>query len=206
VISPSTTTIFAVVPQVDSPPERPQQGVADRQGRGQVDAGIPHGPPVVRTDHDLRAEVVGHGPAGDASSRGALQRLDDLAAVVVRQPDVEEQMDVVLGGVDVRDHGVDGGVGVREQVGRVAADRAEPADRMPEVEEMLEALRDLGLEVCLIPGHSRRELRHAIEYAAQPGDPPTADVYFAKEQIGGHPRHRHSDNDDHPGDTRGGLQ
>jgi hypothetical protein len=86
---------LAVVAQVDAPAQRPQQRVADGQRAGQAHAGRLHGAASARSGSSPRAQVVRHGAAGDAARRGAHQRLDHLAAVVVRQPDVEQQVDMV---------------------------------------------------------------------------------------------------------------
>ena len=59
-----------------------------------------------------RTEVIGHGPTGHAAGSRPLQGLDDLAAVVIRQPDVEQHMNMIRCGVDVGHHRVDRGVGV----------------------------------------------------------------------------------------------
>ena len=45
-----------------------------------------------------------------------------LQAVVVRQPDVKQDVHVILRGIDVRHHGVDHRIGIRRQMGLVAAD------------------------------------------------------------------------------------
>ena len=49
-------------------------------------------------------------PAGDAAARGAFDRLGDLGAAVVGQPDIEHDMDMVAGAVDGIDQPVDRGV------------------------------------------------------------------------------------------------
>ena len=43
-----------------------------------------------------------------------MEGVDDFAAIVIGQPDIEKEMDVGLGGVDIGDEGVDGGGGVVE--------------------------------------------------------------------------------------------
>ena len=127
---------LAMVAEVDAALERSQQGVADRQACGHAHACRAHRLPMLGADHRARAEVIGHGPAGHAAGGRALQGLDDLAAVVVRQPDVEQHMDVIRGGIDVGHHRVDRGVGVRQQARRVATHGLEPADRVAEPKEM----------------------------------------------------------------------
>ena len=142
---------LAVVAQVDAAGKGPQKRVADRQAARHPDAGAAHRLPVLGADQGARAEIVGHRPAGDAAAGGADQRLDDLAAVIVGQPDVEQQVDMVGGRVDVGDHRIDRGVGIRQQPGRIAADRPEAADRMAELEQAAVAVRHRRF-ACRCPG------------------------------------------------------
>ena len=99
---------LAMVPEVDAALERTQQGVA--YGQARQPRASPAG--MLGADDRARAKVIGHGPTGHAAGDRALQGLDDLAAVVVWQPDVEQHMDVIRCGIDVGHHRVDRGVGV----------------------------------------------------------------------------------------------
>ena len=126
---------LAVVAHVDAALERARQQEADRERHGEPHAGLGHALPVLGADHGAGAEIVGHGAAGDAAGGGALQRLDHLEAVGVGEPDVEADVDMALGGVDVGDDVVDDVVAVAEEPPAVAADRGEAGDRLADAEE-----------------------------------------------------------------------
>ena len=169
---------------------------------GQADARRLHGRPVFRADHDARTEPVRHGAAGDVARGGTLQRFDDLAAVRVRQPDVEQQVDVVLRGVDVGHHGVDGCVRVLQQVRPVAADRFKSVDRMPDPKQVRIAFRHVGLQILRVRSGSVGHVRHPREHLTHPRDAAPANVHLAEQDVGHDAHHRHGDNHDDPGDPR----
>ena len=79
-----------------------------------------------------------------------------LRAVVVRQPDVEQHMDVIRCGIDVGHHRVDRGVGVRQKTRGVAPDGMETADRVAEPKEMPVTLGNDGSEVRRVLGGMTR--------------------------------------------------
>ena len=68
-----------------------------------------------------------HGPALD-------QGLRHPGAIAVRQPDVEEQMDLLAGGVDIRHQARDGVIGIRGQMAAVTATGQEAADGFTHLE------------------------------------------------------------------------
>jgi hypothetical protein len=150
-------------------------------------------------DDRARAKVIGHGPTGHAAGSRALQGLDDLAAVVVWQPDVEKHMDVIRCGIDVGHHRVDRGVGVRQKARGVATHGMEPVDRVAEPKEMPVTLGNGGSELRRVPSGVTR--RHALEDCVQPLHAATADVHLAQEQIGEHAQQREHANDHHPCDS-----
>lgn len=192
-----------MVAQVDAPPEDAQQRMADGQAGRHVHARRAHRRPMGGPDHRARTQVVGHGPAGHASAGGALQGVDDLAAVAIRKPDVEQQMDMLLRGIDVADHRVDGRVGVGQQLRRVAADGLHAADRTPKVKEMPILLGDGAAELGLVRGIGSGKLPQALNHVARAPHAVATDAGFAQQQIR-HDTQQGEGGDDHdPRDTRG---
>ena len=190
-----------MVPEVDAARERPQQGVAYGQARSHAHACGAHRLPMLGADDCARAEVIGHGPTGHAAGSRTLQGLDDLAAVIVRQPDVEQHMDVIRCGIDVGHHGVDRSVGVWQKARCVATHGMEPADRVTEPKEMPVTLGNGGCEVRRVPSGGTRDWRHALEDCVQPLHAATANVHLAQEEIGEHAKQRQHANDHHPCDS-----
>ena len=192
-----------MVAQIDPALHQAQQRVADRQGPGHADAGAGHVPPELRADQRPRAEIVDQDPADDAARGGPFEGLDHLAAVGVGQPDIEQQMDVRAGGVDVGHHGVDRRVGVRQQPPAVAADRPEAADGMPEAKQRGVVRRNRALEIVEVEPAVRR--RQPGEHLAHAFDPPAPDIHLAEQNVGQHAEHRHRGDDHDPGEAGGGL-
>ena len=151
-------------------------------------------------DDHARAEIIGHAEAGHAAGSRALQGLDDLGAVIVRQPDVEEHMDVIRCGIDVG-HRFDRGVGVRQKARGVATRGMEPADRVAEPKEMLVTLGSSGCKVRRVLVGVKWNRRHALEDRVQARHAATADVHLAQEQIGEHANKREHANDHYPCDS-----
>ncbi len=181
---------LAVIAQIDAPGECVQQRVADGQCPREVYPGLIHGPPVLRADQETGAQVVGHGPAGDAATRGALECLGHLQAIVVGQPDIEHQMDVIAGGVDVGHHGVDGGIRARHQFPAVAAYGLKRADRAADPKQMPVAIRDLGGRLrCICPGRVFQS-RHLGDDPLCDPDVTPSEVDLAEQQIGQDAHHR----------------
>ena len=60
-----------------------------------------HRGPVARADERARADRVGNDAAYDSAAGGAADRLDDLGAVTVAEPDVERQVDRARCRIDV---------------------------------------------------------------------------------------------------------
>ena len=193
---------LAVIAQVDPALQGPQQRIADRQGNRQTDARFPHGVPVFGVDHDARAQVVRHGPAGNAARRSPLQRLCHLETVVVRQPDVEQQVDVVLRRIDVGHHGGDGRIRILQQARPVTADGVEPVDRFSGLEQMYVALRHVGLQVRRVRFFRGGHIWQPRKDRAHPLHAASADVRFAQQDVRQDPQHRDGDNDHDPGDPR----
>jgi hypothetical protein len=195
---------LAVVAHVDPALERAGEQESDRQRDGEEDAGLGHGVPVLGADHSAAAEVVGHRPAGHAALGGALQGVDDLETVMVGEPDVEADVDVVAGGVDVGDDVVDDIVGVAEEPAAIAADRREARDRLTDADERLVTGRHVGLGLALVPpdlGVGGQPGHRPLEA----GDAAAADVGLAEEHVGEHADDRGHDDDHHPSEAGGRL-
>ncbi len=97
---------------------------------------------------------------------------------------------MILGRVDIHHHRVDNGIGILQQLRRVAADRLEAADRLTDTEQVLVAFRNPCLKVVRVARHGGGKFGHAFEDLAQPGNATAADVYFAEKNVGKHARHR----------------
>ena len=156
-------------------------------------------------DHDPGAQAIGHDSTGDLARRGPLQRFDHLEAVVIRQPDIKDQVHVVLRGIDVRDHGLNAGIGIRQQSRMIASHRFETIDRMPDPKQVDVALRDLRLKRRRIRSGQLQRIRHRGQHFTHAAHPATTDVRLAQQEIGDHAHHGQGDNHHDPGNTRSGF-
>ena len=100
---------------------------------------------MLRVDHDPGPETVSHHSAGHLARRSSLQRFDDLEPIVIRQPDVKDQMHVILSGIDVCDQGINASIGIRQQSPAVTTQGFKTVHRVADAEEMRVTLRDLRL-------------------------------------------------------------
>ena len=91
-------------------------------------------------------EAVSHHPAGDLPRRSPLQRFDHFEAIVVRQPNVEDQVHVIFCGIDVCDQGLDAGIGIRQQFPRLPPTGSKPFTDCADAEQMRITLWDLRLQ------------------------------------------------------------
>ena len=108
-------------------------------------------------------------------------------------------MDMVLGGINVRDHGLDGRVGIRQQARAVATHGLEAIDRVSEAEEVGVSLWDFRLQIRRI--HSRRlgKVRHGGQHRAQATHTPAADTGFTQKDISQDADHGQNNDDNDPG-------
>ena len=104
-------------------------------------------------------------------------------------------MDMILRGIDIRDHGVDRYVGILEQVRAIAAHRLEAVDGTPEPEEVGVELRNVRLQISRIHSRSPGDIGHGGEHRMHATDPPASDAGFAEEEVSQDAHHRQ--NDDH---------
>ena len=98
-----------------------------------------------RVDRHPGPEGVSHDPAGDLPRRSSLQRFDDFEAIVVRQPNVKDQVHVILCGIDICDQGLNAGIRIRQQFPVVATDRFKTIHGVADTEQMRVTLWDLRL-------------------------------------------------------------
>ena len=196
---------LAVIAQVDATLQRPKQRIANRQGFGQADARFTHGLPVCRFDHFTRAQTVRHGSARDTACSSALQCLDHLAPVVVLQPDVKQQVDVLFRGVDVSHHGRDGRVRILHQLRIVAAHGFEAVDRFPDLEQMRIAFRHMNLQVFRFRSWSIAHIRQPGEDLSHPFHAASADIRFTQKDVSQEANNREGDDDQYPRDARSRL-
>src|SRR5437870_3906656 len=78
-------------------------GSADGERGRDPYSSVAHRFPMLGVDHDARSETVGHNPASDSARCRSLQRFDYLEPIVVRQPDIKDQVHVISGGIDIGD-------------------------------------------------------------------------------------------------------
>ena len=111
-----------MIAKIDSPGKDAQERIADLERPAQFHAGGLHIRPQFGFDQKMRAEIVDHRPAGYPAGDCALERFGHFPAVVVRHPNVEEQVNVIGGLFDIGHHRVDRGVRISHESGVVAAD------------------------------------------------------------------------------------
>jgi hypothetical protein len=114
-----------VIAQIDASSQRTQEEIANGQGGSHLNPSRLHGFPMWGFDHEARAQSIGHRPAGDLTRGGPFQCLDHFESVVIGQPDVKGQMDMILRSINICDHGLDGRVGICQQGRAVATDGLE---------------------------------------------------------------------------------
>ena len=164
--------------------------------------------PAARISCQCSERIIVREPRSSAMARQVTPRAaarfkasTTLRAVVVRQPDVEQHMDVIRCGIDIGHHRVDRGVGVRQKARGVATHGMEPADRVAEPKEMPVTLGNGGSEVRRLLSGVIRDRRHALEDRVQPLHAATADVHLAQEKIGEDAHQGEHANDHHPRDS-----
>jgi hypothetical protein len=188
-----------VIAQVDAPSQRTQQGIADGQGGSHLNAGRLHGFPMWGFDHDVRAQSIGHHPADDTACSRPFQRLDHFESVVIRQPDVKSQMDMILRSINICDHGLDGRVGIRQQGRAVATHGLEAIDRVSEPEEVGVSLWDFRLQIRRINSRGLGKVRHGGQHCVQATHAPAADTGFTEKDISQDADHGQNNHDNDPG-------
>jgi hypothetical protein len=114
-------------------------------------------------------------------------------------------MDVVTGGLDVSDHGVDRGIRISHQSSLVPSDRLESADRATNIEKWSVEFRNVCAQRRRVPTRCLAHLRHGREYAPQALGSSCADVGLDQQKICDDADDRQGQNDNNPGNTRGGI-
>ena len=92
-------------------------------------------------------------------------------------------MHMVFRGINIRDHGLDGRVGIREQTCAVAAYGFETIDRMSKTEEVGVRLRNLRLQIRGIHSRSIGDIWHCGQNRASACHPAATDTGFAEEDV-----------------------
>ena len=110
-------------------------------------------------------------------------------------------MDMIGGRVDVRYHGVDGGIRIRHQGAFVSADRLEAADRLRETKDVLVAFRHATVNALRNPKAGVIGLGQPRQSRLQPGNTAPSDVGLAQQQVGEHAQERQGPHDHDPGDA-----
>ena len=109
---------------------------------------------------------------------------------------------MVLRGVDVGHHGVNGRVRILHQLRPVAADRFKSVDRMADPKQVRIAFRHVGLQILRVRSGSVGHVRHPREHLPHPRDAAPANVHLAEQDVGHDADHRHGDDHHDPGDAR----
>ena len=148
---------LAVIAQIHTRPQGSQGCATYRQSDCGFDSGVLHGAPKRRTNDIARTESIGHHPADDPAFGRSAKGFDHLRAAVVGKPNVEIQMHMFFGPIDVTDHRVDRDAGVGHQIGAVSADGLKPIDGESDSKHMIKAGVAQGLN--LPNGHSWNILR-----------------------------------------------
>src|SRR5262249_31762073 len=95
-------------------------------------------------------------------------------------------MDVVGGGIDVRHHPVDGGIGIKKQARSVSTDGVKATDRVPEGKKGSISLGHRRLDARRMTEGGTVRWRQARKDFSQLGDTTPANIDLAKEQVGEH--------------------
>ena len=141
---------LAVIAQIEAGDQANPEDRLEGHGDLKLDASLFHAFPERGFHEFARAEVVGGGADGDPARGGADERLGDLAAGAVIEPDVEQQADAFAGGVDIGDErGMGLGLGGHE-ARAIAAHRLKAVDRGGEAEGFLLRAGDFGETVVIL--------------------------------------------------------
>src|SRR5437868_3158303 len=152
--------------------------------------GVPHALPMLGVDHYPGAEGVSHDPAGDLPRRGSLQRFDHFEPIVVRQPNVKDQVDVILCGIDICYQGLNAGIRIRQQFPVVTTDGFETVDGVADAKEVRVTLWDLRSSICRAETRRIPDIRHASQHLPYAAHATAADVGLTEEKVRNHSEHR----------------
>lgn len=190
-----------MIAQIDAAAKRAENRIVDRQCPLNLDAGARHLMPVRGVDQAVRAQIVDQRSACDAPGSRALQGLGHFQAVSVGQPDVEGEMHVIFGRVDIGDHALDALVRAGHELGTVAADGAEAADALTRLEQWRPPFRDTRSPVSELDADAPG-LRHGFLGDLQPPDVSVPDIGLTEERVGNDADDWNRQNDNDPGDAR----
>ena len=191
---------LAVIAQIDPRKEdvdrQPERLERDRR----LHLRLAQAAPPRRGGKAARTETVDQKPAGNTAFRRAPDRVENPPAVPVRKPDVEQQMDVARRRIDIGDQRIYGGILVRRDRRRVAAQGQESVHRAGPAKRLVELVRH---------GFRRRAGRgRAIQQLRGRPHPPrdtSADAGLAEKEIEHHPDDRKRGDQKQPRGARGRL-
>jgi hypothetical protein len=92
-------------------------------------------------------------------------------------------MDMVLGSINICDHGLDARVGICQQGRAVATYWLEAIDRITEPEEVGVSLWNFRLQIRRIHSRSLGKVRHGGQHRAQTTHTPAADIGFTEKDV-----------------------
>ena len=108
-------------------------------------------------------------------------------------------MNMILGSINISDHGLDGRVGIWQQARAVAAHGLEAIDRVSEPEEVVISLWNFRLQIRRIHSRNPGKVRHGSQHCAQPTHTPAADIGLTEKDISQDADHGQNNDDNDPG-------
>jgi hypothetical protein len=110
-------------------------------------------------------------------------------------------MDMILRRINIRDNGLDGGIGIWQQARAVATHGLEAIDRVSEPKKVGVSLWNFRFEIRRI--HSRRlgKVRHRGQHCVQATYTPAADTCFTEKDISQDADHGQNNYDNDPGNS-----
>ena len=136
---------------------------------------------------------------------GPFQRLDHFESVVIRQPDVKDQMDMILRSINICDHGLDACVGIWQQGRAVATHGFKAIDRIAEPEKVGVSLWNFRLQIRRIHSRGLGKVRHGGQHCAQATHTPAADIGFTEKDVSQDADYGQNNYENDPGNPRSRL-
>ena len=191
---------LAVVAQVNAAGQQHAYRVAQGQGHSHFHASGLHGFPQWRVHQCTRAQTINHGTALHPALGGANQRLGNVAAGFVVQPDVVEHMNFVLRRIHILQHAGTGRSAIGHQFGAVAlaGQKAVDGRRIAKgaVPGAVNRVQHLLLHRLCIRHGGLHVAQHVVAHFPVASTPTTAQGDLTKQKV----QHTADDRQQHHGD------